>query len=103
MLPRVVFTTAHQKHCSTATTFTPHSHQRLHSKHRRELGEASSWRRPATTETEGKPPQISPERKLPSIPTGGGDRGVGATVLPQVSTAEATGVGRNGRATTAAI
>jgi hypothetical protein len=25
--------------------------------------------------TEGKPPQISPERKLPSIPTGGGDRG----------------------------
>jgi hypothetical protein len=51
----------------------------------------------------GIQPQISPERKLPSIPTGEVVEGVGATVLPQASAAEATGVGRKGRAMAAAI
>jgi hypothetical protein len=54
-------------------------------------------------ETEGKPPQISSERKLPSIPTGGGDRGSWGDGFAQASAAEATEVGQNGRATTAAI
>jgi hypothetical protein len=69
----------------------------------RGLGEASSRRRPVAAETKGKPPQISSVGKLSMIPTGVGGRGSWGGGFAQASAAEATGVGRNGRATTAVI
>jgi hypothetical protein len=93
-LPRVVITGVHthitSTSCRTARPGEGSARHRVGGDRRRR-------------KLRGNHPQISLKRKLPSNPIGGGVEGVGVTVLPQASAAEANGAGRNGRATAAAI
>jgi hypothetical protein len=79
-------------------------HQRLHSKHRRgglakHQTRGDWWRRIPR----GNTIQISSERKLPQIPTGGVGRGSGGDHSVKASVTKVSGVGWSGQATVAVI